>query len=575
MIEKRNATLDTTLKEKSLEKTPTGITGLDDITYGGLPKGRPTLVCGSAGSGKTLLAMEFLIEGARMYGEPGVFMAFEETEEELVKNFASLGFDLDGLEAENKLVVDYVHIDKSEYEETGEYDLEGLFIRLGLAIDSIGARRVALDTLEVLFSGFQNEAILRSELRRLFSWLKDKGVTAIVTGERGESSLTKYGLEEYVADCVILLDNRMEEQIATRRLRIIKYRGSKHGTNEYPFLIEEDGISVMPITTLSLVHRVSAERLSTGIERLDTMLGGKGYYRGSSILISGTAGTGKTSFAAEFGRAACERRKRCMYFAFEESPDQIIRNMRSVGIELQPYIDAGLMQINASRPMAYGLEMHLIMMRRLIDKFEPSMVIIDPISNLTNVGTQTDVKFTLTKLIDYLKLKNITAVCTSLVKHESLEGLNAQGISSLIDTWINLRFFENDNERNRGVSVIKSRGMAHSNQIREYLLTDHGVEIQNVYLGPSGGLLMGSSRASQEAKEMAEAVAKSQNTARKKRELESKLKALDAQITALSSDFEMQKEELNKLTSDDELRSKIIAKDKSEIARIRKADKPE
>lgn len=575
MIEKRNATLDTTLKEKSLEKTPTGITGLDEITYGGLPKGRPTLVCGSAGSGKTLLAMEFLIEGARMYGEPGVFMAFEETEEELVKNFASLGFDLDGLEAENKLVVDYVHIDKSEYEETGEYDLEGLFIRLGLAIDSIGARRVALDTLEVLFSGFQNEAILRSELRRLFSWLKDKGVTAIVTGERGESSLTKYGLEEYVADCVILLDNRMEEQIATRRLRIIKYRGSKHGTNEYPFLIEEDGISVMPITTLSLVHRVSAERLSTGIERLDTMLGGKGYYRGSSILISGTAGTGKTSFAAEFGRAACERRKRCMYFAFEESPDQIIRNMRSVGIELQPYIDAGLMQINASRPMAYGLEMHLIMMRRLIDKFEPSMVIIDPISNLTNVGTQTDVKFTLTKLIDYLKLKNITAVCTSLVKHESLEGLNAQGISSLIDTWINLRFFENDNERNRGVSVIKSRGMAHSNQIREYLLTDHGVEIQNVYLGPSGGLLMGSSRASQEAKEMAEAVAKSQNTARKKRELESKLKALDAQITALSSDFEMQKEELNKLTSDDELRSKIIAKDKSEIARIRKADKPE
>lgn len=575
MIEKRNATLDTTLKEKSLEKTPTGITGLDEITYGGLPKGRPTLVCGSAGSGKTLLAMEFLIEGARMYGEPGVFMAFEETEEELVKNFASLGFDLDGLEAENKLVVDYVHIDKSEYEETGEYDLEGLFIRLGLAIDSIGARRVALDTLEVLFSGFQNEAILRSELRRLFSWLKDKGVTAIVTGERGESSLTKYGLEEYVADCVILLDNRMEEQIATRRLRIIKYRGSKHGTNEYPFLIEEDGISVMPITTLSLVHRVSAERLSTGIERLDTMLGGKGYYRGSSILISGTAGTGKTSFAAEFGRAACERRKRCMYFAFEESPDQIIRNMRSVGIELQPYIDAGLMQINASRPIAYGLEMHLIMMRRLIDKFEPSMVIIDPISNLTNVGTQTDVKFTLIKLIDYLKLKNITAVCTSLVKHESLEGLNAQGISSLIDTWINLRFFENDNERNRGVSVIKSRGIAHSNQIREYLLTDHGVEIQNVYLGPSGGLLMGSSRASQEAKEMAEAVAKSQNTARKKRELESKLKALDAQITALSSDFEMQKEELNKLTSDDELRSKIIAKDKSEIARIRKADKPE
>lgn len=567
--------MNATLKEKSLEKTPTGITGLDEITYGGLPKGRPTLVCGSAGSGKTLLAMEFLIAGARTYGEPGVFMAFEETEEELVKNFASLGFDLNGLEAENKLVVDYIHIDKSEYEETGEYDLEGLFIRLGLAIDSIGAKRVALDTLEVLFSGFQNEAILRSELRRLFSWLKDKGVTAIVTGERGESSLTKYGLEEYVADCVILLDNRMEEQIATRRLRIIKYRGSKHGTNEYPFLIEEDGISVMPITSLSLEHKASAERLSTGIERLDTMLGGKGYYRGSSILISGTAGTGKTSFAAEFGRVTCERGERCIYFAFEESPDQIIRNMRSVGIELQPYIDAGLMQINASRPMAYGLEMHLIMMRRLIDKFEPSIVIIDPMSNLTNVGTQTDVKFTLTKLIDYLKLKNITAVCTSLVEHESLEGLNAQGISSLIDTWINLRFFENNNERNRGISVIKSRGMAHSNQIREYLLTDHGVKIQDVYLGCSGGLLMGSLRAAQEAKEMVEAVAQSQNAARKKRELESKLKSLDAQITALSSEFEVQKEELNKLTSEDELRSKVIAKDKNEMARIRKADNPE
>lgn len=575
MIEKGNATLDTTLKEKSLEKTPTGITGLDEITYGGLPKGRPTLVCGSAGSGKTLLAMEFLIEGARKYSEPGVFMAFEETEEELVKNFASLGFDLDGLEAENKLVVDYVHIDKSEYEETGEYDLEGLFIRLGLAIDSIGARRVALDTLEVLFSGFQNEAILRSELRRLFSWLKDKGVTAIVTGERGESSLTKYGLEEYVADCVILLDNRMERQIATRRLRIIKYRGSKHGTNEYPFLIEEDGISVMPITSLSLEHKASSERLSTGIKRLDTMLGGTGYYRGSSILLSGSAGTGKTSFAAKFGRAACDRGERCIYFAFEESPDQIIRNMRSIGIDLQPYIDTGLMQINASRPMAYGLEMHLIMMRRLIDRFKPSIVIIDPISNLINVGTQADVKLTLTKLIDYLKLKNITAVCTSLIEHESLGGMNAQGISSLIDTWINLRFLENNIEFNRGISVIKSRGMAHSNQIREYLLTDHGMEILDVYLGSSGGLLMGSSRATQEAKEMAEAVAQSQNTARKKRELETKLKALDAQITALSSEFEMQKEELNKLTSEDELRSKLIAKEKSEMARIRKADKPE
>ena len=540
MIKEANATLT----EKILEKTPTGINGLDDITDGGLPKGRPTLVCGSAGSGKTLMAMEFLVKGAKRYDEPGVFMAFEETEEELAKNFASLGFDLDDLEANNKLIVDYVYIDKSEIEETGEYDLEGLFIRLGLAIDSIGAKRVVLDTLEVLFSGFQNEAILRSELRRLFRWLKNKGVTAIVTGERGESSLTRYGLEEYVADCVILLDNRLEEQIATRRLRIIKYRGSKHGTNEYPFLIEEDGISVLPITSLGLEHEACAERISTGIERLDTMLGGQGYYRGTTVLISGTAGTGKTSFAAEFAKAACERGERCLYFAFEESPSQIMRNMRSIGIDFQPYIDTGLMQISASRPMAYGLEMHLIAMFRLIDRFEPIIVIIDPISNMTNVGTQTDVKFMLTRLIDYLKFKNITAVCTSLVEHESTEGINAQGISSLMDTWINLRFFENDGERNRGISVIKSRGMEHSNQIREYLLTDHGIEIQDVYLGPSGGLLMGSSRAAQEAKEMAEAVAQSKNVVRRKRELESKLKSLDAQITTLSSQFEAEKEEL-------------------------------
>ncbi len=565
----------TTLKEKSLEKAPTGVNGLDDITDGGLPKGRPTLVCGSAGSGKTLLAMEFLIKGAKKYGEPGVFIAFEENEEELTKNFASLGFDLDDLVAKNKIIVDYIHIDRSEIEETGEYDLEGLFIRLGLAIDSIGARRVALDTLEVLFAGFRNETILRSELRRLFSWLKEKGVTAVVTGERGEASLTRYGLEEYVADCVILLDNRMKEQIATRRLRIIKYRGSKHGTNEYPFLIEEDGMSVLPITSLGLEHEASAEKISTGIERLDTMLGGHGYYRGSNILISGTAGTGKTSFAAQFCKAACERGEHCMYFAFEESPGQISRNMRSIGIDLQPYIDSGIMQIHASRPMAYGLEMHLTTMNKVLDTFNPDVVVIDPISNLTNVGTEDDVKFMLTRLIDYLKLKNITTVCTSLVEHESTEGVNAHGISSLMDAWINLRFFESDSELNRGFSVIKSRGMEHSNQIREFMLTDHGIEIKNVYLGQSGGLLMGSSRAVQEANEMAEAASQSQNLARKKREMENKLKALDAQIAVLNTEFEMQKEELDKLASQDELRNKALTNSRSKISMIRKADAPQ
>lgn len=562
------------LKEKSLKKTPTGINGLDEITYGGLPKGRTTLVYGSAGSGKTLMAVEFLVRGAEKYGESGVFIAFEETAEDLTENFASLGFDLDSLEARNKLTVDYVRIDKSEIEETGEYDLEGLFIRLGLAIDSIGAKRVALDTLEVLFSGFQNEAILRSELRRLFRWLKDRGVTAIVTGERGETSLTRYGLEEYVADCVIFLDNRMEEQIATRRLRIIKYRGSKHGTNEYPFMIEEDGIYVLPITSLSLEHEASTERVSTGIPRLDSMLGGEGYYRGTTILMSGTAGTGKTSFAAQFCKAACERGERCLYFAFEESPGQIIRNMRSIRIDLQPHIDSGLMQIHASRPMAYGLEMHLITMRKFFDTFKPDVVVIDPMSNLINVGTQIDVKLMLTRLIDYLKLKNITTICTSLVEHESTAGINAEGISSLMDTWINLRFFESDNERNRGVSVIKSRGMEHSNQIREYLLTDHGIEIQDVYMGPSGGLLMGSSRAIQETEELSEAAAQKHAAERKKRELENKLRSLDAQIAILNSEFENQKEELDKLASEDELRNKALANSRSRIARMRKANEP-
>jgi circadian clock protein KaiC len=499
-----------TLTEKHLEKSPIGITGLDDITDGGLPKGRTTLVYGSAGSGKTLMAMEFLVRGAQKYDEPGVFIAFEETYDELAQNFASLGFCLDDLVAEKKLVVDYIYIDKSEIEETGEYDLEGLFIRLGSAIDSIGAKRVAIDTLEVLFAGFKHEAILCSELRRLFRWLNTKDVTAIVTGERGETSLTRYGLEEYVADCVIFLYNRMEEQIAIRRLRIFKYRGSKYGTNEYPFLIEEDEISVLPITSLGLEQEVLAERISTGIKRLDTMLGGHGYYRGTTILISGTAGTGKTSFAAEFAKATCERGESCLYFAFEESPSQIIRNMKSIGIDFQPYVDTGFMQISASRPMAHGLEMHLVAMHRLIDKFKPAVVIIDPISNMINVGDEANVKFTLKRLVDYLKLKNITVVCISLVEHENIEGINAQGISSLMDTWINFRFFENDSERNRGVYVIKSRGMEHSNQIREYLVTDNGIEIQDVYLGPSGGLLMGSSRAAQEAKEMAEAITSKQ-----------------------------------------------------------------
>ncbi|RQW81063.1 MAG: circadian clock protein KaiC [Methanothrix sp.] len=559
------------INSASLEKSPTGINGLDEITDGGLPKGRPTLIAGSAGSGKTLISMQFLAQGALKYDEPGVFVAFEENAKELTTNFASLGIDLNDLTARKKILIDYIYIDSSEIEETGEYDLEGLFIRLGSAIDSIGAKRVVLDTIEVLFAGFKNYAILRSELRRLFRYLKSKGVTAIVTGERGDNTLTRFGLEEYVADCVILLDNRMEQQIATRRMRIVKYRGSKHGTNEYPFLIEEDGISVLPITSLGLEHIATKERISSGIKRLDNMLDGKGYFRGSSILISGTAGSGKTSFAANFVDAACRRNERCVYFAFEESPSQISRNMSSIGIDFNSWINAGLLQIHSSRPMAYGLEMHLLDMRKIIDKFQPENVIIDPISNLTNVGTENDVKFMLTRLIDYLKIKGITTLSTSLMDNEA-DGQAGQGISSLMDTWIRLRMFEEGDERNRGLSVVKSRGMAHSNQIREYLITDQGIKLKDVYLGQTGGLLMGSIRAAEEAREKAETLVQQQENERRKRELEKRLRSLDTQIAALRSEFETDENELNRIIGEEELRREAADKGRTDMARLRKAD---
>lgn len=572
-VAKDTATTDSTLNQKALEKSPTGVKGLDEITYGGLPKGRPTLIAGGAGSGKTLLSMQFLAQGAIQYGEPGVFVAFEESAEELAKNFASLGIDLDDLISKKKILIDYVYIDSAEIEETGEYDLEGLFIRLGSAIDSIGAKRVVLDTIEVLFAGFKNYGILRSELRRLFRWLKSRGLTAIVTGERGDTTLTRFGLEEYVADCVILLDNRMNEQIATRRLRIVKYRGSAHGSNEYPFLIEKDGISILPITSLGLSHTASEERVSTGIERLDAMLDGKGFYSGTNNLISGTAGAGKSSFAAHFAAAACSRGERCLYFAFEESPGQIARNMRSIGIDFQPFIDEGLLKIHSSRPMVFGLEAHLVEMTKLINDYQPQAVIIDPISNLTNVGIQNDVKFMLTRLIDFMKIKGITALCTSLVDGEdNVQEHAAQGISSLMDSWIKLSFVENSGERNRSVSIIKSRGIAHSNQIREFLITDQGIKLMDVYLGQAGGLIMGSGRAAQEAKERARAAAYQKEIERKKRGLENRLRSLDAQMDILRAEYESGKEELEKISSEESLKSKFKDLSRVEMARLRKAD---
>ncbi len=555
----------------SLPKTPTGIQGLDEITFGGLPRGRPTLICGSAGCGKTLMSIEFLVHGITQFNEPGVFMAFEETEEDLRKNVASLGYDLKDLADRKKLVIDYVYIERSEIEETGEYDLEGLFVRLGYAIDSIGAKRVVLDTIESIFAGLPNPSILRAELRRLFRWLKDKGVTAIVTGERGDGTLTRQGLEEYVSDCVILLDHRTREQISTRRLQIIKYRGSTHGTNEYPFLINEHGISVLPITSIALEHKASSERISSGVTRLDTMLGGKGYYRGTSILVSGIAGTGKSSLAAHFVDATCRRGERCVYFATEESPDLIVRNMRSIGIDLGPWVKKGLLRFDATRPTFHGLEMHLLRMHKLVGETNARVVVVDPITSYISLGETLEVKSMLNRLIDFFKAHQITAFFTSLTEGGSALEQSEVGISSLMDTWILLRQIETNGERNRGIWVLKSRGMAHSNQIREFVFTDHGIELVNVYLG-SAGVLTGTARAAQEAQEKAEALLRRQDVERKQRNLAHRKEALEAKIAALRAEFETEKEELEKDITEQKQHEGVLEQDRAAMAKSRKAD---
>ena len=554
-----------------LPKTPTGIVGLDEITGGGLPKGRPTLVCGGAGCGKTLLAMEFLVHGATQFNEPGVFMAFEETAEDLTQNVASLGFDLNDLVARKKIVLDFVYIERSEIEESGEYDLEGLFIRLGSAIDAIGAKRVVLDTVESLFAGLPNQAILRAELRRLFRWLKDKGVTAIITGERGDGMLTRQGLEEYVSDCVIVLDHRVSEQTSSRRLRVVKYRGSTHGTNEYPFLINEDGISVLPVTSLVLQHVVSTERVPTGIPRLDAMLGGKGYYRGSSVLVSGTAGTGKSSIAAHFADAACRRGERVIYFSFEESPSQTLRNMRSIGIDLQPWVKKGLLQFHANRPSSAGLETHLAMKHKVIDDFKPQAVILDPLNSFVVGENEIGVQSMFMRLMDYLKTNQITGLFTNLTAGGSVVEQTDIGISSLIDTWVLLRAIDNGDERNRGLSILKSRGMAHSNQIREFLLTDHGVELRDVYVG-AGGVLTGSARLTQEAQDQAQQMLRKQEIERQQLELETKHQALEAQIAALRAEFEVRKTQSQRITGQEQAQGAQLAQGRLDMGRSRDED---
>jgi len=553
-----------------LKKCPTGIQGLDDITFGGLPLGRTALVCGAAGCGKTLLAMQFLVNGAQLYNEPGIFMSFEENETELAENFASLGVDLNELTAQNKINLDYVHLDKNEIAEAGDYDLDGLFIRLDYAIQSIGAKRVVLDTIEALFSGLSNTTILRAELRRLFRWLKERGVTAIVTGERGNGTLTRHGIEEYVSDCVILLEHKVVDQISTRRLRIAKYRGSAHGTNEYPFLINEQGICLMPITSVGLNAVASIERISSGIERLDTMLGGHGFYVGSSILISGTAGTGKTSLAASTADAACRQGKRCLYFAFEESRSQIVRNMKSVGIDLNQWLDQGLLEIHASRPTLFGLEMHLVNMYKKATESKPQLVILDPISNLTAAGNCSDVKLMLTRMLDFLKLQNITALFLDLSNFNQTSQTDI-AISSLTDTWIALQNIEINGERNRGLYLLKSRGMAHSNQIREFVLTDQGIELLDVYTGPEG-VLTGSARYAQEEKELAQRLLREQEIERKRREIERKHQQLTATIASLQADFESEKMELEKIMALEGAHLTALDSNRLHLAKLRNAD---
>ena len=551
-----------------LPKCLTGVNGLDEITLGGLPRGRPTLVCGGAGCGKTLLGMEFLVRGATKYGEPGVCISFEETAAELTANVESLGFDLPALIRKKKLAIDHVYVERSLIDETGEYDLEALFVRIGHAVDRIGAKRVLLDSVEVLFAGLENESILRSELRRLFRWLKDRNLTTIVTGERGQGTLTRHGLEEYISDCVILLDYQVIETILTRRLRVVKYRGSTHGMNEYPFLIEEDGFSVLPVTSMELRYKSGNERVSTGVPALDEMFGGKGYFRGNSILLSGTSGTGKTSLTAHFVDAACERGEKCVFFSFEEAGDQIIRNMRSIGIDLQRWVDQGLLIFHSVRPTTYGLEMHLVKIHKVIQEFAPSIVVVDPVTGLMHAGTAFETRSILLRLIDFLKERQITAILTTLTNGMAIQEATEMEISSLVDAWLLLRDIESRGERNRGIYILKARGVAHSNQIREFLLTDHGVELREAYLGEAG-MLTGSARVTQEAKDESAALQGRQEIERAQLLLERKRRALDAQIAALQLDLEMEEQASVQLIEQEKLKVQKWERDRGEMVTSR------
>jgi len=532
-----------------LKKALTGIEGLDTVTDGGFPRGRATLICGGPGCGKTLFGLQFIINGIAL-GEPGVVISFEETADDLTKNVASLGVDLDKLVRSKKLAIDHVHIDRSEILETGGFDLAGLFVRIAQAVSSVGAKRILLDTVEVLFSGFSNQGLLRAELERLFRWLKDHGLTAVITGERGEAALTRHGLEEYISDCVLSLDHRVTDQVTTRRVRVVKYRGSTHGTNEYPFLIGERGISVLPITGVGLDYQVSESRVRTGAPALDEMLGGKGYFRGSSVLISGTAGTGKSSLAASFAVATCARGEKCLYFALEEPATQVVRNMKSIGLDLQPLVDQGLLSIVAARPTLVGLEQHLVAMHVAVERVKPKALVVDPISSLVSGGNAHEVKSMLVRLFDYLKRKGITGLFTYLSAARGLEETDLD-VSSLTDSWIELRDVDRSGERNRALYILKSRGMAHSNQVRELLITNHGLELVDAVVGPQG-VIVGSARVAQLAEDQRAARNRQQSAALRQRELERKRRVVNAQIEALRAELSASEEELRREVDDSE-----------------------
>ena len=558
-------------RSNALPKAPTGVRGLDDVLNGGLPKGRPTLICGAAGCGKTLFSMQFLVKGAIEFNEPGAFIAFEERPEDLAANVRSLGFDLDELQAKDLLSIDYIRVDPQDIIENGEYDLDGLFLRLGLAIDSVGAKRVVIDTLEMLFGGLTNYGILRSELRRLFEWLKEKGVTSIITAERGEGRLTRHGLEEYVSDCVILLDHRVTEQSSTRRLRVVKYRGSTHGTNEYPFLIDEDGISVLPITSVGLTHKVSNERVPTGVPRLDFMLGGQGYFRGSTVLVSGTAGVGKSTLSAHFVNSICSRGEKALYLSFEEAPAQILRNMKSIGIDLASHVTSGLLRFSTTRPTAHGLETHLAILHRLIRDFSPSAIVLDPISTLLDAGTVRDAQQMLVRLIDFLKELGITALLTSLTSGSAALEQTDAAVSSIVDTWLLVKAMEMNGERTRALYVLKSRGMPHSNQVREFVIGENGVQLLDVYIGPEG-VLTGSARVAQEARERDRGRERELELDAKQRILKRKQALHREQIAKLEADYEAEVAELEKALLESAAHRALVLEDRTRMSRARFAD---